>query len=86
MRHTLLVLTFVAAVIGASPATGESERLRSGLSAVVVRENMRFLDRWGECHEAQHGRPVKIVKRRANRDVMDIIENGVLDIAWIYGF
>lgn len=86
MRHTLLVLTFVAAVIGASPATGESERLRIGLTAVVVRENLRFFDRWGECLEAHLGRPVNFVQRRAYRDVMDLLEKGELDIAWIYGF
>lgn len=86
MRYTLLVFTFPATIIWVSPSAGESDRLRIGLTAVVVRENLRFFDRWGEYLEARLGRPVNFVQRRAYRDVMDLLENGELDIAWICGF
>ncbi len=86
MRRILLSLAFIAAVIGASPAAGGEDPLRIGLTAVVVRENLRFFDRWGEYLSARLGRPVSFVQRRAYRDVMDMLEKGELDVAWICGF
>jgi len=68
------------------PAAGGEEPLRIGLTAVVVRENLRFFDRWGEYLSARLGRPVSFVQRRAYRDVMSLLEKGELDVAWICGF
>jgi phosphonate transport system substrate-binding protein len=86
VRRILLVLAFLAAAVPALPAAGEQDPLRIGLTAVVVRENLRFFDRWGEYLKARLGRPVIFVQRRAYRDIMDLLEKGELDVAWICGF
>jgi phosphonate transport system substrate-binding protein len=57
-----------------------------GLTAVVVRENLRFLDRWAQYLSEKMKRPVKFVRRRSYREVMDLLEAGRLEFAWICGF
>lgn len=83
IRHVILL---VLAMTVPLPAAGGEEPLRIGLTAVVVRENLRFFDRWGEYLSARLGRPVSFVQRRAYRDVMSLLEKGELDVAWICGF
>ena len=60
--------------------------IRFGLTAVVVRENLRFLDQWAYYLSKKMGQPVKFVRRRSYREVMDMLESGSLDFAWICGF
>lgn len=69
------------------PEVAESaEPIRFGLTAVVVRENLRFLDQWAYYLSKRMGQPVKFVRRRSYREVMDLLESGGLDFAWICGF
>jgi len=63
-----------------------SRPIRFGLTAVVVRENLRFLDQWAYYLSKKMGQPVKFVRRRSYREVMDMLESGSLDFAWICGF
>ena len=63
-----------------------AEPIRFGLTAVVVRENLRFLDRWAHYLSEKMGQPVKFIRRRSYREVMDMLETGSLDFAWICGF
>ena len=63
-----------------------SEPIRFGLTAVVVRENLRFLDQWAYYLSKKMGQPVKFVQRRSYREIMDMLESGNLDFAWICGF
>jgi phosphonate transport system substrate-binding protein len=60
--------------------------IRFGLTAVVVRENLRFLDQWAYYLSQKMGQPVEFVRRRSYREVMDMLESGSLDFAWICGF
>lgn len=60
--------------------------IRFGLTAVVVRENLRFLDQWAYYLSKRMGQPVEFVRRRSYREVMDMLESGSLDFAWICGF
>jgi phosphonate transport system substrate-binding protein len=62
------------------------EPIRFGLTAVVVRENLRFLDQWAYYLSQKMGQPVEFVRRRSYREVMDMLESGSLDFAWICGF
>jgi len=78
-------------VSGGTPADGAeqaqvSKPIRFGLTAVVVRENLRFLDQWAYYLSKKMGQPVKFVRRRSYREVMDMLESGSLDFAWICGF
>lgn len=60
--------------------------VRFGLTAAVVRENLRFYDRWGGWLESRVGRPVEFVQRRSYREVMEFLANGDLDFAWICSY
>ena len=60
--------------------------IRFGLTAVIVQEHLRFLDRWALYLSNKLDRPVKFVRRRSYREVMDLLEAGQLDFAWICGF
>ena len=60
--------------------------IRFGLTAVVVRENLRFLDQWAHYLSEKMGQPVEFVRRRSYGEVMDMLESGSLDFAWICGF
>jgi len=62
-----------------------TEPIRFGLTAVVVREHLRFLDQWAYYLSEKMGQPVKFVRRRSYREVMDMLESGSLDFAWICG-
>lgn len=65
---------------------GHGQPIRFGLTAVVVRENLRFLDQWSHYLSEKMGRPVTFVRRRSYREIMDLLETGGLDFAWICGY
>jgi phosphonate transport system substrate-binding protein len=60
--------------------------IRFGLTAVVVTENLRFLDQWSQYLERKMGRKVELVLRKSYREVMDLLESSNIDFAWICGF
>jgi phosphonate transport system substrate-binding protein len=86
---TLLLASLILA--GASHSLRANHKpsknpIRFGLTAVVVRENLRFLDRWAQYLSTKMERPVEFVRRRSYREIMDMLELGKLDFAWICGF
>ncbi|MCP3669314.1 MAG: phosphate/phosphite/phosphonate ABC transporter substrate-binding protein [Gammaproteobacteria bacterium] len=60
--------------------------IRFGLTAVVVTENLRFLDQWSEYLEHKMGRKVEFVLRKSYREVMDLLDSGGIEFAWICGY
>ena len=67
--------------------TADHERpVRFGLTAVVVTENLRFLDQWDQYLEEKTGHQVEFVLRRSYREIMDLLDSGIIDFAWICGF
>ena len=60
--------------------------IRFGLTAVVLTENLRFLDQWSKYLEHKMGRKVEFVLRKSYRDVMDLLESGGIEFAWICGY
>ena len=81
----LILLLMVAWLISGS-ALGAEPPIRFGLTAVVLTENIRFLDKWGEYLERKMGREVEFVLRRSYRDVMDLLDSGAIEFAWICGY
>ncbi|RLA41380.1 MAG: phosphate/phosphite/phosphonate ABC transporter substrate-binding protein [Gammaproteobacteria bacterium] len=67
-------------------ATDSQPPLRFGLTAVVVTENLRFLDQWSQYLEHKMGRKVELVLRKSYREIMDLLGSGSIDFAWICGF
>jgi phosphonate transport system substrate-binding protein len=60
--------------------------VRFALTAVVVRENLNFFDRWAAWFKDKVGLSVEFLQRRSYREVMDLLEAGESDFAWICGF
>jgi phosphonate transport system substrate-binding protein len=88
MIRTLALVAVLTISAEATRADHEpsANPIRFGLTAVVVRENIRFLDRWAQYLSEKMERPVKFVRRRSYREVMDLMEAGALEFAWICGF
>ncbi|MEW8506810.1 MAG: phosphate/phosphite/phosphonate ABC transporter substrate-binding protein [Candidatus Thiodiazotropha sp.] len=83
MRLTLVILLFwIFPLHAADTATP----VRFGLTAVVPTENLRFLDQWSRYLEEKIGRKVEFVQRKSYREVMDLLESGGIEFAWICGY
>ena len=74
------------ACCGPGIAANHEQPIRFGLTAVVVTENLRFLDQWDQYLEEKTGRQVEFVLRKSYREIMDLLDSGVIDFAWICGY
>lgn len=78
------------AMMGSLPlamtARADDRVVRFGLTAVVVRENLGFFDRWRRYLEQRLERPVRFVQRRSYREIMELLATGEIDFAWICGY
>ena len=83
VRSIILLLLFWITPIY---AVDTQPPIRFGLTAVVVTENLRFLDQWSEYLGRKMGRKVELVLRKSYREVMDLLDSGNIDFAWICGF
>lgn len=88
-RRRFIGVTSAAAVF-ASPkgwaSLGPGGVLRVGLTGVVVREYMRSFNKFAEYLSLRLGRPVEFVLRRTYRDMMDLLERGEIEAAWVCGY
>ncbi len=80
------LVALLAATPGSASHEASGKPIRFGLTAVVVQENLRFLDSWASYLGEKLDRPVEFVRRRSYREVMDLLESGRIDFAWICGF
>jgi phosphonate transport system substrate-binding protein len=78
----LLLLFWITPVFAAAP----EPPIRFGLTAVVITENLRFLDQWSQYLERKLGRKVEFILRKSYREVMDLLDSGGIEFAWICGF
>lgn len=78
----ILLLFWIAPVYAANT----EPPIRFGLTAVVLTENLRFLDQWSEYLGHKMGRKVEFVLRKSYRDVMDLLDSGSIEFAWICGY
>ncbi len=85
MLRSAIAILLVSLSIGICRAETQTP-IRFGLTAVIVQEHLRFLDRWAHYLSNKMDRPVKFVRRKSYREVMDLLEAGQLDFAWICGF
>lgn len=60
--------------------------VRFGLTPAVVRENLRFYDRWANWLEGRIASPVEFVQRHSYREVMEFLASGDIDVAWICSY
>jgi len=81
-----LICVFLIFWVTPGFAVNAEPPIRFGLTAVIVTENIRFLDKWSQYLEAKMGRKVEFVLRRSYRDVMDLLDSGAIEFAWICGY
>ncbi|MES9862754.1 MAG: phosphate/phosphite/phosphonate ABC transporter substrate-binding protein [Candidatus Thiodiazotropha sp. LLP2] len=67
-------------------AAKAEQPIRFGLTAVVLTENLRFLDQWSQYLGQKMGRKVEFVLRKSYREVMDLLDSGGIEFAWICGY
>ena len=84
--HRLIIAALVLVCTLSSAQAETGSPIRFGLTAVVIRENLRFLDRWAEYLSTKMGRPIEFVRRRSYREITDLLETGRLEFAWICGY
>ena len=85
-----LVSVAIAAMMAALcvPSAGhtQSGEIRFGLTAVVVRENLRFFDRWAGYLGRRIGHPVRFVQRKSYAEISDLLATNEVQLAWICGY
>ncbi|MEL0585893.1 MAG: PhnD/SsuA/transferrin family substrate-binding protein [Candidatus Thiodiazotropha sp. (ex. Lucinoma kazani)] len=67
-------------------ATETEPPIRFGLTAVVLTENLRFLDQWSQYLSQKMDRKIEFVLRKSYQDVMDLLDSGGIEFAWICGY
>lgn len=82
----IIVLGALLALGAANATEVPKESLRFGLTATVAREDLKLYDRWAVYLGNKIGRPVEFVRRRTSREVMERLETGEYDFAWINSF
>lgn len=87
----LLTRRSALAMLGALPvipalAAEQPRTVKFGLTAVVVREELAFFERWAAYLQRRVKHPIVFVQRRSYREIMDLLETGEVDFAWICGY
>lgn len=79
-----LAATGISALAG--PVAASAERLRIGLTPVMLADQVAFLSRWGTHLSAQVGCEVSFLARESYQVILDMLFSGQIDVAWICGF
>lgn len=79
-----LAATGVAAITGRVAAS--DERLRVGLTAVILANQVAFLSRWGRYLSARVGCEVSFTARDSYQAILDLLFSDQIDAAWICGY
>ena len=86
-RRDLLVSMASVGTANAPPGvTAEAQRLRIGLTPVILADQAAFLTRWSEYLAQQLGGAVVFVARDEYQPILDLLFGGQLDAAWICGY
>src|SRR5512141_2076905 len=61
------------------------EPVHIGVTAVILEDQMSFLDEWRRYLGAKLGREVRFVQRGSYRGINDLLREGKIDFAWVCG-
>lgn len=90
MRALLKLLLLVATLgAGVSPGAALSDQhaaVRIGLTPVFLDEQTALLQSWRQYFEAGLKRPVVFVKRGSYREIVELLNDGTIEFAWLCGF
>ena len=87
-RHALrqaagLLLAGLAAPVRAQ---GAGATIRIGTTAVILNDQVSFLDEWARYLRTQIRRPVAFVHRNSYREITELLLGDKLDFAWVCGY
>lgn len=88
MNRRTCVRALTAASVAAitMPLKASGERLRIGLTPVILADQVAFLSRWGRYLSARVGCEVSFLARESYQAILDLLFSGQLDAAWICGY
>ncbi len=81
-----LVLACLAVLMAITAYAADEKPIKFGLTAVVVRDNLRFFDEMAGYLSSHLDRSVTFVRRKSYREIMELLASGDLDFAWICGY
>ena len=85
-RRRLLCGAAAAVALRAGPALAASGVLRFGTTPVILEDQLSLLSTWQRYLETRLGRPVHFVQRGSYREILDLLLNGNVDVAWVCGY
>lgn len=86
-RRTCLGVIASGAITSPSSSMAiASDRLRIGLTPVILADQVAFLSRWGKYLAARTGIDVEFVARDSYQSILDLLFSTQLDAAWICGY
>ena len=71
---------------GRAARAAEPTRLRIGLTAVILADQVAFLTRWGKYLSVRTDCSVSFVARESYQGVLDLLFSSQLEAAWICGY
>lgn len=84
-RHWLAASVCGLASAAAFPGWS-ADRLRIGLTPVILADQVAFLSRWGRYLGSRVGTEVEFVARESYQSVLDLLFSRQIDAAWICGY
>jgi phosphonate transport system substrate-binding protein len=88
-RSVLKLAIGTAGSVGAAASGAQSagrDRIRIGLTAVILADQVAFLWRWSQYLSARTNRPVSFIARESYQSILDLMFGGQLEAAWICGY
>lgn len=73
-------------VLGLPVCAGSSERLKIGLTAVILADQVAFLSRCGRYLSERVGCEVSFVARESYQSILELLASDQIDVAWICGY
>lgn len=76
-------------LVGLAPRVRAQTRngvVRIGTTAVILNDQVSFLDEWARYLQGQIGRPVSFVHRSRYREITELLLRDELDFAWVCGY
>lgn len=84
-KHSWLVVG-LALFLTLMPAAHAERMVRIGTTAVFLDDQVDFLNTWQEYLEQRLGQKVIFVRRGSYGEILDLLQRGELDLAWICGY
>ena len=85
-RDCLQALATFGLATWMAPVGAAAQRLRIGLTPVILADQVAFLSRWGRYLSARVGCEVSFMARESYQVILDMLFSGQIDAAWICGY